>query len=312
MSLSNLAVYAQYVSNGVLTGYSIPSALIESDTEEVKVFTRDESTDPATVATLVAGLDYDLTGRPDPSSFHTTVTFRSGRVPASGVIIQVERELALVQPLDGLNANSQIYLPDHETAYDRAIALIQQLDFRLKRALLFNRTAGILNLELPDPVPNAVIGYNADGDALINLSATELLAIEGSLAISNNLSDLSNVTQALINLGIAPLTVQNKVAFTDGQSATNVTGETVDGSIYTSVVYEYETIRGTTVVSTGRFSLQYKNSTWGVVDGGYEGDAHGLSWSISQVGSVAQLRIAASSSGGGDGTIKLKKHYFKV
>lgn len=312
MSLSNTTVQGGYVSDGVVDAFSIPFQIIEDDSDEVKVYSRDESADPAVVSLLVEGLDYDLTGRPDPNSFNTTVTFRAGRLPASGVKIFIERELELKQTLDGLTANSQLYLPDHETAYDRAIALIQQLSFRIGKIPAFGNTSDVEDLEFPAPDADKILGWNADGDELENKSIADLVNLSAALAIANNLSDLSNVTAALINLGIAPLSTQNKVSFTDGQSATNVTGETFDGTVYTSVVYEYEVIRGTTIVSTGRFSLQYKNSTWGVVDGGYEGDAHGLSWSVSQVGATAQLRIAASSSGGGDGTIKLKKHYFKV
>jgi hypothetical protein len=307
--LSNTTVKTVYLANGVQVAFGIPFAVIQSDTAETKVYKRDESTSPATVTLAVEGSDYDLTGRPTVSDPNTTVTFRVA--PASGLKIQVEREVAFTQTLDVIN-NGRIVLEDHETALNRTVALAQQLDFRLQRALLFGRTSGIANLEIPDPVADAVIGFDSLGTSLELKSVADLVNLTTALAIANNLSDLSNVSQALINLGIAPLTVQNKVAFTDGQAATALSGETADGTVYTSVVYEYEIIRGTTVVATGRISMQYKNSVWGVVDGGYEGDPHGCSFSVAQVGSVGTLRLAASSSGGGDGTIKLKKHYFKV
>lgn len=309
MALSNQTVKSVAVANGVNTAYSIPFPMIQSDSNEVKVFKRDESVTPAVVTQAVEGSDYDLTGRATPSDFNTTVTFRVA--PAAGLKIQIERELALTQTL-ALLANGPINLKDFETAWDRAIAILQQLNFAISRAPKFSRTSGLANLDMPDVRAGEVLAFNVAGTALTTVTAAGLLNLANALAVSNNLSDLSNVTTALNNLGISPLTVQRKVSFTDGQAAALVAGELFDGTIATSVIYEYEVIRGTTIVATGRFSLQYKNNTWGVVDGGYEGDPHGLSFSVSQTGSQMQLRIAASSSGGGNGTIKLKKHIFLV
>ena len=68
-------------------------------------------------------------------------------------------------------------------------------------------------------------------------------------------------------------------------------------------------IRGTTVVFNGRLSMQSVNGTWRVEDGGGEGDASGVTFSVSQATTVGQLR-AALDSGAGNGTIKIKKHNF--
>jgi hypothetical protein len=311
MALSSSVVRQQHVADGSTVNFSIPFPLIESDSNEVKVYIRDESVTPATETLAVEGDDYELTGRPTPSDFHTTVTFDTA--PASGLIIQIERELALEQTLDMLE-NGSYNLAQFETAWDRAMAIIQQLHFLLRRTPRFTRTAAdfLDDVDLPDPEASAVLGRNEDNDGWEWKSAADLTNAAGALAIANNLSDLSNVTAALQNLGIDPISQQREFAFTDGQSATALTGETIDGSVYSSRVIEYEVIRGTTVMATGKLSLHYKNSTWGVVDGGYEGDPHGLSFSVSQAGAVATLRLAASASGGGDGTIKIKSHDFKV
>lgn len=96
---------------------------------------------------------------------------------------------------------------------------------------------------------------------------------------------------------------------TDGQSATDLTGETVDSDDYSSALYEYEIIRGTTIVASGRLAIQDVNSSWRVVDGGYmigEAEVHGVTFSVSQSGTVATLR-AALDSGAGSGTIKLSR-----
>lgn len=94
---------------------------------------------------------------------------------------------------------------------------------------------------------------------------------------------------------------------TDGQSATDLTDETADGASYSSAIYEYEVIRGTTVLANGRLVLQYLNTTWQLIEGSYESSvAHGVTWSVSQTTTVAQLR-AALDSGAGNGTIKLSR-----
>ena len=94
---------------------------------------------------------------------------------------------------------------------------------------------------------------------------------------------------------------------TDGQSATDLSSETVDGASYTSAVYEVEIVRGTTVLANGRLAMQYVNSTWRVVEGGFiANEAHGVTFSVSQAGRVGQLR-AALDSGAGNGTLKLSR-----
>lgn len=98
-------------------------------------------------------------------------------------------------------------------------------------------------------------------------------------------------------------------AVTDGQAATNLTGETVNSASYLSAVYDYEIARGTTVFSTGTLSMHYRDSSWRLVVGTDNRDddsaAHGVTFSISGT-TTGQLR-AALDSGAGNGTIKLKR-----
>lgn len=96
-------------------------------------------------------------------------------------------------------------------------------------------------------------------------------------------------------------------AVTDGQSATDLSGETVDGVSYSSATYDVEIIRGTTVFASGSFALQYLNGTWRLVLGPtLSEEEHGVTFSFSQSTSVAQLR-ASLDSGAGSGTIKLRR-----
>lgn len=99
-------------------------------------------------------------------------------------------------------------------------------------------------------------------------------------------------------------------AVTDGQTATDLTDETVDADDYSSAFYIAEIIRGTTVVSTFQFALHDLNGTWRLVTGAsLSTTPHGVTLTISQTTTVAQLR-AALDSGAGNGTIKLTRLLF--
>lgn len=102
------------------------------------------------------------------------------------------------------------------------------------------------------------------------------------------------------------LIIWTKYNVTDGQSAANLAGQTVDGTIYTSAKYDYEIIRGTTVIDNGIFYLQYANDTWRVSNGGDFGDLSGVTFSVTQTTTVGQLQ-AALNSGAGNGTIKVSR-----
>lgn len=95
---------------------------------------------------------------------------------------------------------------------------------------------------------------------------------------------------------------------TDGQTATDLSGETIDLTLYSSAEYMVEVIRGTTVSSSGPITIKDINGT-GVVDQSsvFLGPLpHGVTFSVSQLGNVLQLR-AALDSGPGNGTIKLSR-----
>lgn len=95
-------------------------------------------------------------------------------------------------------------------------------------------------------------------------------------------------------------------SITAGQSATDLTGETVDSADYIAVDYDFHIVRGTTIFASGKFSLQYLNSAWRIVLGEYRSDiSHGVTFSLSGT-TTAQLK-AAASSGDGDGTIYLRR-----
>ncbi len=219
-------------------------------------------------------------------------------------------------------------------------------------------------------------------DNVLSPAAQIALAINlaGALAVSSNLSDVANKPAALVNLGISPFQYQKLHALTSGQSAANLTGETLDATIYSSAVYEYEiqqaftgylfkvtaanatigatytnnsvtfTVLGTitggvllscsspgaplgsgtltktggtgdatiafiqavplsSLFATGNFSVHFIGGVWTYAEGlSRGGTGHGVTFTITNAASVGQIQ--AAESGLGNGTIKLKRHFF--
>jgi hypothetical protein len=132
------------------------------------------------------------------------------------------------------------------------------------------------------------------------------------------LMDQNNVVQFSVDevsvsgstSGLSSPWIKNTV--TDGQTATALASITVDFSQYTSAVFDTEIIRGTTVIANGPIAVQNLNGT-GIVKTGFfmAGEPHGVTFSVSQVGMIAQLN-AALTTGPGSGTIKMKASYISI
>ena len=208
----------------------------------------------------------------------------------SGYNLTLRRRLSLVQSTDLRNQGS--YHPeDVEDQFDKQIMIDQQLQDQIDRSVKLPETIDDsdfdpnLPADIIDSSSNKVLTVNDDGDGWELKEASEVAALAG----------------------------QTDHAITESQAATDLTGETLDSALYSSGVYDYEIIRGTTVFSVGRFSLHYRNSTWYFVQWSDNRDdnsvAHGVTFSLSGT-TIAQLRAAVATDGAGNGTIKIKKHRF--
>lgn len=98
-----------------------------------------------------------------------------------------------------------------------------------------------------------------------------------------------------------------KYSITAGQSATPLSGQLFDSTIDTSILMFLEVLRGTTIISNTTLALQWNAGTalWQVFEGGAisNGSLHGVTWSMSTVGTQGQLNAAVNA--GSNGTIKL-------
>lgn len=298
MAFSDTDVKSTSAGGG--TDYTIPFQIIVDASSEVLVYERDESTDPPSISLKTEGAmqDYTLTGAPTINDFPTTVTFNSATAATSKIIIV--RQLPLTQTLD-LITNGQVNVSGLETALDRIVAMVQQLNEKLSRAALLGITEQEAQITLPEPESNKIPGWNSDGDDLENKSAADILNLDDALAVSNNLSDVADAAESRSNLGLGHL-VTESASFTINDSEgswTNITGWTLDSAGYTSGVYEIEVVRGTSYFSNQQVALQYLNGAWRIQLGMGIGDSHGLSFNVSESGGVAQVQYQSDNKGAG-------------
>lgn len=147
-----------------------------------------------------------------------------------------------------------------------------------------------------------VLDANGEADVWLGAGSYKFILTDSDDVVQFTVDDVS------VDDGSGALSsVWVEHAVTDAQSATNLTGETVDFASYSSALYDVEIIRGTTVIANGQIAVQNLNGTGRVKTGMFmAGEAHGVTFSVSQSGMVAQLK-AALSTGPGNGTIKLAR-----
>lgn len=160
--------------------------------------------------------------------------------------------------------------------------------------------------------PNAnpvVLDSNGEADIILAAASTYKIVLKDSAGSTQwTVDNVAGTGSGTAVSGGWTAFVSHSV--TDGQSATNLSGETFTSASYTSVDYSFEVIRGTTVNASGEFSAQLQNGTWRIVLGPYRGDIHGVTFTLS--GTTTQQLLAALNSGAGNGTIKLSKRYIAV
>lgn len=151
-----------------------------------KVFTSADvqvvHTDPAGAETVLEeGADYTVTVGPDQdTSPGGSVVLPSALV--SGHSLTLTSRVANLQPVELTNQGG-FYPRVINLALDRLTILVQQLAERVARSLKFSvSTPPGFDAELPYPEPYAVLGWNSDGDAIINTDPSGTSALAADLA----------------------------------------------------------------------------------------------------------------------------------
>lgn len=180
MSLTDTDVKAKYNANGVTDTFAIPFDEMDDYSDEVEVYTVDESDIDNVVETLKAETtDFTFSG--------TNVVFVSA--PASGLKVLIRKKAALIQNSFEGDSNGPYPAVEAEAQYDRIVAMIQVLNEKIQRALKWRKSIATASVdpELPDAGDaDELIAWNATGTGLKNagVSATEVLAAADAAAQS--------------------------------------------------------------------------------------------------------------------------------
>jgi hypothetical protein len=326
MSLTNETVSATYAGNGIQTVFPIPFGVIQNDSNEVKVWRRDDTVPTAITETLLTeGVHYNLTGAAPPAiPFDTDVTFFVA--PTTNHDILVIRDIAETQDTD-YQDTSQFPAEVHERALDKIVAMVQDLKDVVRRALKI-RITDTQTTDIPQPVSETLIGWNTGATAIKNWTFVEVLnSLVGTVLLrANNLSDLLSVPTALTNLGIDPFkttvsaSIANNVAV-----AADITGWTVLGANHRAAVFHFSIKRSTATkesVALGMLFL-YRKATggWALEVGPFNHfnsdvvlDPAGVSFSFSESGGNVQVKYQSHdlTGAGYAGDIKFSGKYFAV
>ena len=183
--LSDTDCEAYYTGDAAHTLYQYPFPIVSSS--DLVVTERDADTELETV--LVEDTDYTVAGAGAPTGGEITLTTALGL----DHVLAIRRIRPLTQTWDVRNQGS--YLPQRaEDSADHIIMICQQLDAGIKGCVRVSPTVdpSTYSPVLPLPEANTVVGWNADGDGLQNVSIGDdgMGGTQYELNITNNIISL--------------------------------------------------------------------------------------------------------------------------
>ena len=175
MTVSSTINREQYATNGVSTAFTIHFPFFY-DTDVNAVFV--DALGNANALALNA--DYTVTGGGGAGGTLTTTL-----APAGGGVLTVYRQVPFSQEDDYVE-DDPLPADTLEGGFDRAVMRDQQLKDAQDRALTFPVTIDpAVSAELPNPSPNAVLGWATDGLSLENKTLAAGTAVYSSTANTN-------------------------------------------------------------------------------------------------------------------------------
>lgn len=161
MTISTTTIKNSFSGNGSTSAFTYTFKI--SANSEMQVIIR-SSAGVETIKSL--GTHYNVSGA--GNSGGGTVTFTSGNIPASGETVVLRRVTPLTQTMDLID-NDPMSADTIETAHDKSIALIQELQEQLDRSIKVSKTATITTPEITDDAAaraGKLLGFDSTGNAL--------------------------------------------------------------------------------------------------------------------------------------------------
>lgn len=160
MTVASATTYAIYSGDGTNSDFAVPMEYLSGEVSDIKVILRDNSVNPATETAQINPTHWTFDDATNP----TIITF--GTAPAATEEVLIYRDSTIDQETDLSGADQTI-----EDQLDRLTYMIQDVNTKVRRALLFAKSAGLVDKELPDPVDGKYLGWN--GTDLANLDAQQ-------------------------------------------------------------------------------------------------------------------------------------------
>lgn len=213
MTITSAVSRIEYTGNGLATAYPFPNFVLDSDDLIVYV---------DSVLQVIVD-DYTLSEIP-PQPDGVDINFVTPPVDNAEIIIL--RDPPITQAVD-LVENDSLPVEIVEGALDKLTMIVQRLDDRIGRALILPDTSVGVDAELPAPLPNRLLGWNASGDGLANFANVDTL-VAISPFMETVIDDLS-AAAALTTLGAPQLTAAN--AWSGVNTFTGLSPLVFDGAV---------------------------------------------------------------------------------
>jgi hypothetical protein len=156
MTVSSETPYTEYNGDGSTTSFSIGFTYEESD--DLVVMIRDESdSDNITETVQVSPTNYSIDTDDDEVDFISA--------PTSDEVVVIYRQTDDDQQEDYTSGDG-FPAEAHEGALDKLARRMQDLEYRIRRALLFRISDQLLDKEIPQPKANYFIRFNASADGV--------------------------------------------------------------------------------------------------------------------------------------------------
>ena len=288
--MSNTADKAIYQGNGSNVNFAIPHQIVVNDQNETLVYLRDETVPTSPVITLQtygALQNYILTGANPPTTpFNNNVQMNVA--PTSSQKLIIIRLMPLTEVLNLLTSGNFDYA-NLNTELIRIVAMIQQLNEITTRAPVLSIGTTQTQLNIPEPQPNTVLGFDSTPSA--NLM---LYQVPGQL----------------------PVATESEVVLADNTSGQSLTGFSISALVYSSAILRYSLLRTSsagTLREVGYVVLTYDNtnSVWRISNPTFGPDVGGCTFSVTTSAGVGTLTVATDSFSLG-GTSIVDKIRFKV
>jgi hypothetical protein len=289
MALTSTDRRDDYVGDGTTLTYAYNFKVTDED--HVKVIVRNPDTEVET--TLTIDTDYTVTGVGSSSGGNIVLVdnnqawIDSSNFFEDDWVLTFRLNVPLTQTTDIRNGGA-FYPETHEDVFDRLTRIDLQQQDQLNRAIQLPETVdpATFDGDLPGDIVGQgekFVGTNEDGDGWALYSASDIF--EGAVE-------------------------SDGFALTNSMSASSVTDMTCDAADFSSCEFRCQIIRSTTIFFHQTIHLMRLNGTWVLHEGNAvgSGDSHGITWSVTESGGIAQVKVTTGTEG--TGTLTFRKVTF--